>query len=91
VDGLQIPYIIAGNGGYGVLRARGNNPVTPMKVPIENDDVVLNTYDDQNLGFLRVTVDSSEMRIEYQPVSADTPADSVTVSLKEHQVRSTPQ
>jgi hypothetical protein len=81
VDGREIPYIVAGSGGYGVMRRMGNNFPTPQQLELDNDNVTLETFDEQDLGFLRVTADSKELRIEYQPISVDFPVDPVTVEL----------
>jgi hypothetical protein len=50
------------------------------------DQVVLENYDDTNYGYLRIVVDTGNLRIEYHPASdgagAKTPNDTVTVDLK---------
>jgi len=87
----QIPYIIAGNGGHGIapLSRRGE---VPMRVPMViqaaeagTDQVVLESYDDQDYGYLRLVVTATQLRIEYHPATdgaaAKTPDDSVTVDL----------
>lgn len=87
----QIPYVIAGNGGHGLGKlVRNNSPA--LRVPMEiqpasgaNDRVVLESYDDQNYGYLRLVVTAAQLRIEYQPatdgINAKTPDDSVTIDL----------
>jgi hypothetical protein len=49
------------------------------------DLVVLENYDDQDYGYLRVVVTDKQLRIEYHPASDGTwtkaPDDSVTVDL----------
>jgi hypothetical protein len=54
-----------------------------MKV---NPTLTLENYDDTNYGYLRVVVDSDNLRIEYHPASdgagTKTPNDTVTVNLK---------
>lgn len=86
----QIPYIIAGNGGHGLakLMRRGEGPLrTPqaLQVPGHADKVVLENYDDQHYGYLRIVVTTAQLRIEYHPASdgaeAKTPDDFVTVDL----------
>ncbi|HWK45255.1 MAG TPA: metallophosphoesterase [Stellaceae bacterium] len=87
----QIPYIIAGNGGHGIapLSRRGE---VPPRVPMViqpagkgTDQVVLESYDDQDYGYLRLVVTATQLRIEYHPATdgaaAKTPDDSVTVDL----------
>ncbi len=92
---MQIPFIIAGNGGHAVNRLTSSaSPVlrTPLRERQQelkngSDQVVLENYDDQDYGYLRVVVDSIQLRIEYHPQSdganAKTPDDSVTVNLKD--------
>ncbi len=86
----QIPYIICGNGGHGLakLSKRGASPLrTPQQLQVTGhaDKVVLENYDDQDYGYLRVVVTASQLRIEYHPASdgdgAKTPDDFVTVDL----------
>ena len=86
----QIPYIICGNGGHGLakLSRKGGSPLrTPqaLQVPDHTDPVTLENYDDQDFGYLRVVVTTSQLRIEYHPASdgpdAKTPDDFVTVDL----------
>jgi hypothetical protein len=86
----QIPYIIAGNGGHGLakLSRKAGSPLrTPqaLRVTGHADKVTLENYDDQDFGYLRVIVTSTQLRIEYHPASdgpnAKTPDDFVTVDL----------
>jgi Calcineurin-like phosphoesterase len=86
----QIPYIICGNGGHGLTRLarRGSAPLrTPQQLDVAGhaDKVMLENYDDQDYGYLRVLVTATQLRIEYHPASdgldAKTPDDSVTVDL----------
>jgi hypothetical protein len=86
--GRQTPYIIAGNGGHGLARLTKSTtgPLrTPMVVQDGADQVVLENYDDQDYGYLRILVDPTQLRIEYHPASdanlQKTPDDSVTVDL----------
>jgi Calcineurin-like phosphoesterase len=91
----QIPYIICGNGGHAVakLRRKGESPLRtpqPLKVPPKSDKVILENYDDQDFGYLRVIVTPTQLRIEYHPASdgdgAKTPDDFVTVDLAKRQL-----
>ena len=47
--------------------------------------VTFESYDDQDYGYLRVTVNAQQLRIEYHPApdgaQAKTPDDAVTVDL----------
>lgn len=87
----QIPYIIAGNGGHGLGKLTRKKD-GPLRVPkrldkptADADDVVLENYDDQDYGYLRIIATARQLRIEYHPASdgddAKTPDDSVTVDL----------
>jgi hypothetical protein len=89
-DGTEIPYIVCGNGGHNVqkLHPRGGPLRTPQIVrPADggDDQVTLENYDDTDYGYLRLTVDPEQLRIEYHPASdadqAKTPDDSVTIDL----------
>lgn len=86
----QIPYIICGNGGHGLARlthkgARALRTPQQLQVPGHADKVTLESYDDQDYGYLRVVVTATQLRIEYHPASdgaaAKTPDDFVTVDL----------
>jgi hypothetical protein len=95
---MQIPFVIGGNGGHAVNRLTSSaspvlrTPLREQKQELKNgsDQVVLENYDDQDYGYLRIVVDSLQLRIEYHPQSdganAKTPDDSVTVNLKSRQL-----
>jgi hypothetical protein len=90
-DKTQIPYIVCGNGGHGlqalskstgqVLRA----PQVIQKSASGTDLVVLENYDDQNYGYLRIIVTQQQLRVEYHRASdgpsSKSPDDSVTIDL----------
>ena len=89
-DGTQIPYVVCGNGGHNVIRlTRGGPPIrTPKHIQeaaAGSDLVVLENYDDQNYGYLRIVATNSQLRIEYHPAAdggrTKTPDDAVTVDL----------
>jgi hypothetical protein len=91
----QIPYIVAGNGGHAIakLRRKGlSAPRTPQPLDVSGhpDKVILENYDDQDYGYLRVIVSATQLRIEYHPASdgpdAKTPDDFVTVDLTTRQL-----
>jgi hypothetical protein len=87
----QIPYLVVGNGGHGLQKL--NIPTTlrtPASMPVfsqpeRNDSIVLNSYDFTDYGYCRVTVNATQLHIEYHPASdggtTKTPDDSVTVNL----------
>ncbi len=87
---IQIPYVVCGNGGHGLARLARRNAAplrTPQVLPTHGhaDKVVLENYDDQGYGCLRIVATSSQLRIEYHPASdgdsAKTPDDFVTIDL----------
>ena len=89
-DGTQIPYIVCGNGGHGLQTLSKSGALRAPQI-IQNggdgsDQVVLESYDDKNYGYLRLIVDDQQLRIEYHPASdggtTKTPDDSVTVNLR---------
>jgi hypothetical protein len=88
---MQIPYIIGGNGGHAKapLRQTGGGQIrTPVVIPalsLGTDSVTFENYDCLDYGYLRVVVDSKQLRIEYHCSSdssvAKSPSDFVTVDL----------
>ena len=87
-NGDQIPYLVCGNGGHAVQKFKTTMraPQVIQKADGKVDQVVLESYDDQNFGYLRIVVDDSQLRIEYHPASdgphTKTADDAVTVDLK---------
>ena len=86
----QIPYIICGNGGHGfakLMRKGASALRTPQPLDVKGhaDKVMLENYDDEDYGYLRVIVSATQLRIQYHPASdgsgAKTPDDFVTVDL----------
>lgn len=87
IGGMQIPYINAGGGGFGLAKLIRDPIALPMR--FEGQDAVLEALDEANYGFLRITVDRKQMRIEYQPVTdspGQAPTDAVTVDLHTHRI-----
>jgi len=89
--GTQIPYVVCGNGGHNVQAL--STTANPLRAPqivqaasAQDDQIVLENYDDQNYGYLRIIVNASQLRIEYHPASdgpvTKTPDDFVTVDLR---------
>ncbi len=87
---MEIPYLIAGGGGHGIAKlVRKGQP--PLRVPVNldtgsgGDQVTLESYDDQDYGYLRIVVSAAQLRIEYHPASdgdtAKTPDDMVIIDL----------
>lgn len=88
----QIPYVVCGNGGHPPLQKLTVDPTlrTPIAMPgfaqpERNDRVSLDNYDFKSFGYLRIIVDTKQLRIEFHPegdgVTAKTPDDFVTVLL----------
>lgn len=90
--GMQIPYIIAGNGGHGLTPlTRSGEPALRAPVALSTaKGVTFESYDDRDYGYLRVIVNARQLRIEYHPASdgaaAKVPDDAVTVDLKTRQL-----
>jgi Calcineurin-like phosphoesterase len=90
-DGTEIPYIVCGNGGHNVQKLRapdGRALRAPQTLQLEGrgeDQVTFESYDDTDYGYLRVVVDSRQLRIEYHPapdgIHSKTPDDDVTIDL----------
>jgi hypothetical protein len=95
-DNRETPYIVAGNGGHAIRSlTRHGSPASriPTVLPsLSNgkDQIVYENYDDTEFGYLRVIVDSKQLRLEYHPASdgdaAKTPDDFVTVDLATHRM-----
>ncbi|HTT12576.1 MAG TPA: metallophosphoesterase [Burkholderiaceae bacterium] len=90
-DGTEIPYVVCGNGGHNVQRlTRSGQPAIRAPQVIQEaskgqDQIVLENYDDQNYGYLRVVASARQLRIEYHPAAdgahTKAPDDHVTVDL----------
>jgi hypothetical protein len=88
---MQIPYVIGGNGGHAKapLRQAGGGQIrTPVVIPalsLGPDSVTFENYDCLDYGYLRISVDAKQLRIEYHCSSdssaAKSPSDFVTVDL----------
>ena len=79
VAGRQIPFVVAGNGGYAdkpksvhQLQLDPNrNPIPHQPFQTTIDGVVLEYYDAHNPGFLRISVDKQTFKGEYFIVPFD--------------------
>jgi len=110
-DGRQIPYLIVGCGGHGpiedLVRDCDGNAGTPPALPAQvvlppglalpaGDQAQLVAYNDQDFGFVRVTLDRKRMImhgeffIAYGEVGdvskSPAPSDSFTVDLRAHRL-----
>ena len=91
-DGTQIPHIVCGNGGHNhqpLSKSGGHTiraPQIMQKAGDKTDLLVLENYDDQDYGYLRIIADKAQLRIEYHLASDGTwtkaPDDSVTLDLQ---------
>jgi hypothetical protein len=96
VNGRQIPYIVAGAGGYWNLHyvstVMGVKPQTPFVT--DDPTVTLDSYCDDRHGYLRLDVNPRTLRGEYFSVprpqeSWNAPAqqvDTFTIDLQQHRV-----
>lgn len=95
-DGRQIPYVVAGNGGYLNLSnpRKGKNGANPQPGIPGNDgkgnQLTLNVYNNTLYGFLRLTVDQDSILCESLGVDETTDKtasmDAFTVDLTKHVV-----
>jgi hypothetical protein len=96
VNGKQIPYIVAGMGGYYNLPGlkpgkKAAPPSTPQSgTDASNNPLTLETYNDTTFGFLRITVSPASITGDFvtvDPTSGKTGnGDSFTVDLKANRV-----
>jgi Calcineurin-like phosphoesterase len=95
-DGRQIPYVVAGNGGYLNLSTprTGKNGLNPQPGIPGNDgkgnQLTLDVYNSTSYGFLRLTVDEGSILCESLAVDETTlktsAMDAFTVDLTKHVV-----
>jgi hypothetical protein len=85
VNGLSIPYVVAGCGGHAPLEKMSTTLRTPY--PIDST-LTLESYDDTDYGYLRIIVTATTLTIEFHLASdgstTKTPDDTVTVTLATH-------
>jgi acid phosphatase type 7 len=59
-SGRQVPYVVAGAGGYhnlhSVAKVNGAKPMPPLTLPLSGDTVTFEKYVDDRHGFLRLEV-----------------------------------
>jgi hypothetical protein len=87
VSGMTIPYIVAGMGGHGVTKMRTTSSGNAIRTPMAVDPgLTLASYDDTHLGYLRVIVNATTLRMEFHPAedggTTKTPDDTFTLDLK---------
>jgi Calcineurin-like phosphoesterase len=97
---IDVPFIICGDGGHDVLKlVQGKSGqaaqepqygvqvdyLEPAQPAVQAKSLVLEHYDDANFGYLRITVDKSNLQIDFHQVGtssiAQSRADTVTVEL----------
>jgi len=79
VDGREIPYVVAGAGGFSAT-----HPRTEVKAPLTQGEYTLVAEPIVAFGYLTVTVDmkAKQLTIGYRPSDEKVKGDSVTVDLK---------
>ncbi len=87
IQGMQIPFLVAGCGGHSPLSAMRATFRTPFKI---DNTLTLESYDDTDFGYLRVVVTAQSMTIEFHPERdggvTKTPDDTVTIDLANHTI-----
>jgi len=87
VNGMSIPFIVAGCGGHSPLAKMRATYRTPYTI---DSSLTLESYDDTDYGYLRIVVNAQTLRIEFHPQQdggrTKTPDDVVTVTLATHAV-----
>jgi Calcineurin-like phosphoesterase len=89
---IEVPFVVCGNGGHGVspIAAANARPAKGADVgymdanpAITSQGLTIENFDDQNFGYLLLTVDGSHLRIAYNSTAAagPLPADLVTIDL----------
>lgn len=82
VNGMQIPFMVAGCGGHSPLSSMRTTLRTPFVI---DSTLTLESYDETDFGYLRVVVNAQTMTIEFHPESdggtVKTPNDKVTIDL----------
>jgi 3',5'-cyclic AMP phosphodiesterase CpdA len=95
----QIPYVVAGAGGYADApramhqlqeKVKGQRIKTPFKTTVS--EVTLESYNEDDPGFLRVTIDGSSLKGEYFVVPFNNPTtssvfDSFVLDLGSHRLK----
>jgi len=99
-DGSQIPHLVMGSGGYAdtvkAMHKLQRDPAhgnAPIKAPFDTDvkGVRLESYNEVDGGFARITVDSKKLVFEYFACPLDgaasaTPFDTFTLDWKAHKI-----
>ena len=71
-NGRQIPYVVAGAGGYhnlhSVAKVNGVKPTPPLSLPLSGDTITLEKLVDDRHGFLRLEVGPDAITGKYYTV-----------------------
>jgi Calcineurin-like phosphoesterase len=96
VGGNQIPFVVAGCGGYYDLSgfkkgSSGRKPSTPVSgTDADGNKLTLECFNDSSFGYLLLTVSSAQLRCKFIGVDAKTKAtsvlDQVTLDLSHHTI-----
>ena len=82
--GMEIPYVIAGNGGHGLTPlTKWGSP--PLRAPVVLNDVpgvTFENYDDTDYGYLRVIANAQQLRIEITRPRTEPPRKRRTIPLR---------
>jgi hypothetical protein len=96
-----VPFIVCGNSGHNVQslvfsRSKVKPPDPALHADVhyldpspvfQNTGLTIDGFDHTNYGYLRITVDPKQLRIEYNPVTGGAAAvDTVVVDLGSHTV-----
>jgi hypothetical protein len=95
VHGRQVPFLVAGCGGYPNLTGIRGTPGSSLRIPFTSQDetgnkVVLENYFDKTFGFLRISVSKNLLSGEFVAVTTQADPgktlDRFTLDLKQHQL-----
>jgi hypothetical protein len=89
INGKEIPYLVAGNGGHLITRLPHHEDMDTSiqkRLDLQDDDVVLEQFDDRNYGFLRINVNRNNLKIRYVEASSGAERDIVTVDLNSRNI-----
>jgi Calcineurin-like phosphoesterase len=96
VGGNQIPFVVAGCGGYYDLSGfkkgiSGKKPSTPVSgTDADGNKLTLECFNDSSYGYLLLTVSDAQLRCKFMGVDAKTKAtsvlDRVTLDLSHHTI-----
>jgi hypothetical protein len=95
---IEVPFIICGNGGHGLIPIASKQQGLPAfgtdvsysdaHPAVTSEGLTIEKFDDQNFGYLYLTVDAARLRIEYRNTAnvsnAQSPFDLVTIDLASH-------